>query len=113
MRETSKALNLPQDVMDRFSRLYANGDFPHETQDQLRLPVYPRSSPSKRFSKYTTPSKVYRVIWASILAGWLFVKDNWRHCSMKMLPCRDARSSRDKDDCTIWGSSKWICWVWE
>ncbi len=50
MRETSKALNLPQDVMDRFSRLYANGDFPHtlETQDQLRqagLPVdHPRAN---------------------------------------------------------------------
>ena len=29
MRETGKALNLPEDVMDRFSRLYANGDFPH------------------------------------------------------------------------------------
>ncbi|MBV9391701.1 MAG: DNA polymerase III subunit alpha, partial [Verrucomicrobia bacterium] len=50
MRETGKALNLPEDVMDGFSRLYANGDFPHtlETAEQLRqagLPVdHPRAS---------------------------------------------------------------------
>ena len=29
MREIGSALNLPADVMDRFSRLFANGDFPH------------------------------------------------------------------------------------
>ena len=29
MRETGKALNLPEDVMDRFSRLHGHGDFPH------------------------------------------------------------------------------------
>ena len=29
MREIGKALNLPGDVMDRFSRLFAGGDFPH------------------------------------------------------------------------------------
>jgi error-prone DNA polymerase len=45
MRETGKALNLPEDIMDRFSRLQANGDFPHtmEAGDQLRqagLPVH-------------------------------------------------------------------------
>ncbi len=28
-REIGKALNLPADVLDRFSSLYANGDFPH------------------------------------------------------------------------------------
>jgi DNA polymerase III, alpha subunit len=44
MRETSKALNLPQDVMDRFSRLYANGDFPHTIERLINCaePVYPR-----------------------------------------------------------------------
>jgi error-prone DNA polymerase len=47
MRETSKALNLPEDVMDRFSRLYANGDFPHtlETSDQLRQAGLPADHP--------------------------------------------------------------------
>ncbi len=29
MREIGKALNLPGEVMDRFSRLFAGGDFPH------------------------------------------------------------------------------------
>ena len=29
MREIGKALNFPPDVLDRFSRLFASGDFPH------------------------------------------------------------------------------------
>src|SRR6202030_2104891 len=47
MRETGKALNLPEDVMDRFSRLYANGDFPEtlETSDQLRQAGLPAEHP--------------------------------------------------------------------
>lgn len=38
MREMSKVLGLPPDVISRFSSLYANGDFPHtlELKDQLR-----------------------------------------------------------------------------
>jgi error-prone DNA polymerase len=50
MRETGKALNLPEDVMDRFSRLHAHGDFPHtlEARDQLQKaglpPAHPRVS---------------------------------------------------------------------
>jgi error-prone DNA polymerase len=38
MREIGKALNLPEDVMDRFSRLHHSGDFPHtlEAREQLR-----------------------------------------------------------------------------
>ena len=47
MRETAKALNLPEDMMDRFSRLYANGDFPHtlEAQEQLRQAGLPPDHP--------------------------------------------------------------------
>jgi error-prone DNA polymerase len=47
MRETGKALNLPEDVMDRFSRLYANGDFPQtlETSEQLRQAGLPADHP--------------------------------------------------------------------
>lgn len=47
MRETGKALNLPEDIMDRFSRFYANGDFPHtvETRDQLRQSGLPTDHP--------------------------------------------------------------------
>src|SRR6202047_3689344 len=47
MRETSKALNLPEDIMDRFSRLYANGDFPHtlEPHDQVRQAGLPADHP--------------------------------------------------------------------
>ena len=38
MREMSKVLGLPPNVISRFSALYANGDFPHtlKLQDQLR-----------------------------------------------------------------------------
>src|ERR1700675_2081843 len=47
MRETGKALNLPEDVMDRFSRLYASGDFPEtlETHDQLHQAGLPADHP--------------------------------------------------------------------
>jgi error-prone DNA polymerase len=47
MRETGKALNLPEDVMDRFSRLQANGDFPHtlSARDQLRQAGLPLDHP--------------------------------------------------------------------
>ncbi len=47
MRETGKALNLPEDIMDRFSRLYANGDFPEtlETHNQLRQAGLPADHP--------------------------------------------------------------------
>jgi error-prone DNA polymerase len=47
MRETGKALNLPEDIMDRFSRLYASGDFPHtlETGHQLRQAGLPADHP--------------------------------------------------------------------
>ncbi|MEZ5277296.1 MAG: error-prone DNA polymerase [Opitutaceae bacterium] len=38
VREVGKVLNLPEEAMDRFSKLYAHGDFPHtlELQEQLR-----------------------------------------------------------------------------
>jgi error-prone DNA polymerase len=47
MREMSKVLGLPPDVMSRFSDLYANGDFPHtiELQDQIRRAGLPDLHP--------------------------------------------------------------------
>ncbi len=38
MREIGKALNFPPEALDRFSRLYASGDFPHtiELEQQMR-----------------------------------------------------------------------------
>ena len=48
-REIGKALNLPHDVLDRFSNLFANGDFPHTLDltaqmEQAGLPrVHPRA----------------------------------------------------------------------
>ncbi len=47
MREVGKALNLPPDVMDRFSRLHGHGDFPHTlaTRDQLRQAGLPLDHP--------------------------------------------------------------------
>jgi error-prone DNA polymerase len=47
MRELGKALNLPENIMDRFSSLYANGDFPHTLglTDQLKQAGLPASHP--------------------------------------------------------------------
>jgi error-prone DNA polymerase len=47
MREIGKALDLPEEVMDRFSRLYANGDFPEtlQTINQLRQAGLPLEHP--------------------------------------------------------------------
>ncbi len=47
MREIGKALQLPGDVMGRFSRLFASGDFPHtiELADQVRRSGLPESHP--------------------------------------------------------------------
>jgi error-prone DNA polymerase len=47
MREIGKALNLPEDIMDRFSRLHHSGDFPHtlEAREQLRQSGLSLSNP--------------------------------------------------------------------
>lgn len=47
MREMGKVLNLPQDVIERFSDLYANGDFPHtlKLEDQVRQAGLPKDHP--------------------------------------------------------------------
>ncbi len=53
-REIGKALNLPSDVLDRFSHLFANGDFPH-TLDlfaQIEKSGLPRQHP--RAAAFTT-----------------------------------------------------------
>lgn len=46
-REVGKVLGLADDVLDRFSALYANGDFPHTLglQDQLRISGLPHEHP--------------------------------------------------------------------
>ncbi|WP_038167340.1 error-prone DNA polymerase, partial [Verrucomicrobium sp. BvORR106] len=47
MRELGKVLDLPPDVLTRFSDLYANGDFPHTLQlkDQIRQAGLPEHHP--------------------------------------------------------------------
>jgi error-prone DNA polymerase len=47
MREIGKALNFSPDIIDRFSSLYSNGDFPHtlEVQEQLRQAGIPSDHP--------------------------------------------------------------------
>ena len=47
MRELGKALNLPENILDRFSRLYASGDFPNtlDLREQLCLAGLPASHP--------------------------------------------------------------------
>jgi error-prone DNA polymerase len=47
MREIGKALNFPTDIMDRFSRLFASGDFPHtlELADQMQQAGVPADHP--------------------------------------------------------------------
>jgi error-prone DNA polymerase len=46
-REIGKALNISSDVLDRFSNLYANGDFPHtlELKEQVRKAGLPAEHP--------------------------------------------------------------------
>lgn len=46
-REVGKALNLPADVLNRFSSLYANGDFPHtlDLPEQMERAGLPRAHP--------------------------------------------------------------------
>lgn len=46
-RELGKVLDLPADVLDRFSGLFANGDFPHTLDliDQMEQSGLPRSHP--------------------------------------------------------------------
>jgi error-prone DNA polymerase len=47
MREIGKALNFPPDVLNRFSHLFANGDFPHtmDLEAQIRESGIPREHP--------------------------------------------------------------------
>ena len=47
MREIGKALNFAPEMLDRFSRLFGNGDFPHtvELDDQLASAGIPREHP--------------------------------------------------------------------
>ena len=46
-REMGKVLHLPQDVIERFSDLYANGDFPHtlKLDEQIRRAGLPQGHP--------------------------------------------------------------------
>jgi error-prone DNA polymerase len=46
-REVGKVLGLPEDVLDRFSSLYANGDFPHtlDLVEQVKLSGLPAEHP--------------------------------------------------------------------
>ncbi len=50
MREICKALNLPTDVLDRFSSLFHSGDFPHtlELEEQFRQSGLDRAHPRAR-----------------------------------------------------------------
>ena len=46
-REVGKVLGVPEDVLDRFSALYANGDFPHtlDLEEQFRSSGLPATHP--------------------------------------------------------------------
>ncbi|MES2595589.1 MAG: error-prone DNA polymerase [Verrucomicrobiota bacterium] len=50
MREMGKVLNLPQDVIERFTDLYANGDFPHtlRLEEQVKQAGLPHEHPRLR-----------------------------------------------------------------
>ncbi|HEY1082292.1 MAG TPA: PHP domain-containing protein, partial [Prosthecobacter sp.] len=60
MREMGKVLNLPQDVLERFSDLYANGDFPHtlKLEEQVRQAGLPREHP-----RLVTFLKLYSMVY--------------------------------------------------
>src|SRR5258708_24741158 len=46
-REIGKALNFPPSILDRFSHLFANGDFPHtlDLESQIEQAGLPKSHP--------------------------------------------------------------------
>lgn len=50
MREVGKVLGFPEDALDRFSRLYAGGDFPHtlSVEEQLKIAGVSADSPRSR-----------------------------------------------------------------
>jgi error-prone DNA polymerase len=50
MREIGKALNFPPEVIDRFSRLFAQGDYPHtlDLENQVRQAGVPLDQPRTR-----------------------------------------------------------------
>lgn len=111
MREIGKALNFPPDTIDRFSSLFANGDFPH-TMDlaaQLRQAGLPAENP-----RATTAHLLYQQI--------LGLPRHLGQHSGGMIICQDALSSVvplenasmpgrvvaqwDKDDCDDLGIIK-------
>ncbi|HEU6446828.1 MAG TPA: error-prone DNA polymerase [Verrucomicrobiae bacterium] len=59
-REVGKALNLSPDILNRFSNLYANGDFPHtlDLQMQMEKSGLPKSHP--RAAAFATMCKAIR-----------------------------------------------------
>lgn len=104
MREIGKALHFPPEVLDRFSSLFANGDFPHtmKLHEQLRQSGIPESHP--------------RLAAAATLYGDLYgLPRHLGQHSGGMIICQDALSSFlplenasmpgrvvaqwDKDDC--------------
>ena len=73
MRELGKALNLPESIIDRFSGLYADGDFPHtlELGEQLRMAGLPAVPPAAAGARLPRPRAcgACPATWASTAAA--------------------------------------------
>ena len=112
MREIGKALNFSPDIIDRFSSLYANGDFPHtlDLQDQLRQAGIPCRSSSRAscHRSSTARSTDCRAILVNTPAGMIICQDSLS----SIVPLENASmpgrvvAQWDKDDCEDLGIIK-------
>jgi error-prone DNA polymerase len=110
-REIGKALNFPNDLIDRFSALFASGDYPHTLplENQLRQagipPAHPRTAPFLALYKaiYGLPRHL-----GQHSGGMIICKDKLS----SMVPLENASmpgrsvAQWDKDDCDNLGIIK-------
>ncbi len=110
-REIGKALNLPADVLDRFSALFSHGDFPHtvELQEHMEQAGLPRTHPRAPafVSVYQQMRRLPRHLGQH--TGGMIVCQNALH---RVVPLENAAMPGrvvcqwDKDDCEELGIIK-------
>ena len=117
MREIGKALNLPVDMMDRFSRLFASGDFPHtlDLPAQVKEAGLPLEHPrmAALLSLYPRLYGLPRHLGQH--SGGMIICEGQLDSIMPLenasMPGRVV-AQWDKDDCEDLGIIRWTCWVW-
>ena len=118
MREIGKALGFGEDILKRFSDLFASGDFAHtlELEDQVVKAGVTRSHERfRRWCGFTTECMGCRAIWVSTRAGWSFAWTDWiRLCRWRTHRCRAGQwCSGTRTTARTWESSRSIFLGWE